>query len=190
MLVTIVLRRPRLSSPKAHRGAVKREERAMATTDAAQAVIRFSPLALGCVVAIVVTGTYMAWRDVGTLVSKTATTYGRLLLLKIAGLCMLIGLGYLARRRIADGLQAPVTAPRIALRRLRRAHRPGSHRWPVPQRAAPRARPVRRQAMAVPGTVRRAAAPVATGSLAGNRHRLPSWTAAATLAGRIPSAWA
>jgi copper transport protein len=114
MLVTIVLRRPRLSSPKAPRGAVKREERAMATTDAAQAVIRFSPLALGCVVAIVVTGTYMAWRDVGTLGAFTATTYGRLLLLKIAGLCMLIGLGYLARRRIADGLQAPVTAPRIA----------------------------------------------------------------------------
>lgn len=114
MLVTIVLRRPRLSSPKAPRAAVKREERAMATADAAQAVIRFSPLALGCVVAIVVTGTYMAWRDVGTLGAFTATTYGRLLLLKIAGLCMLIGLGYLARRRIAGGLQAPVTAPRIA----------------------------------------------------------------------------
>jgi copper transport protein len=82
----------------------------MATADAAQAVIRFSPLALGCVVAMVVTGTYMAWRNIGTLGALTATTYGQLVLAKVVGMCLLIALGYLARRRIADGLQAPATA--------------------------------------------------------------------------------
>jgi copper transport protein len=108
MLATIVLRRPR-----APRGAAKRADR-LAAADAAQAVIRFSPIALGCVVAIVVTGTYMAWRNVGTLAALTATAYGRLVLAKIAGLCVLIALGYLARRRIADGLQPSVAAPRTA----------------------------------------------------------------------------
>ena len=117
MLVTIVLRRPRPPAPKAAktapktaRPAVKDGDRPMAATDAAAAVVRFSPLALGCVVTIVVTGSYMAWRDVGALGAFTATTYGLLVLLKIAGLCLLIGLGYLARRRISDGLQPPVTA--------------------------------------------------------------------------------
>jgi copper transport protein len=110
MLVTVVLRLP---SPRAVRGAARRGDQ-MAAADAAQAVIRFSPLALGCVVAIVATGTYMAWRNAGTLGALTATTYGRLVLAKVAGLCLLIGLGYLARRRIADGLQPPVTALRAA----------------------------------------------------------------------------
>jgi copper transport protein len=113
MLVTIVLRQSRPRPPGALRGAVKRGDR-LATADAAQAVIRFSLLALGCVAAIVVTGTYMAWRNVGTLGALAGTTYGRLLLAKIAGLCLLIALGYLARRRIADGLQAPVAAVRAA----------------------------------------------------------------------------
>jgi copper transport protein len=113
MLVTIVLRRPRQPTPKAVRSAAKRGD-LMATADAAQAVIRFSPLALGCVAALIVTGTYMAWRNVGTLGALTATTYGRLVLAKVAGLCLLIGLGYLARRRIADGLQPSVPVPHTA----------------------------------------------------------------------------
>jgi copper transport protein len=52
----------------------------------------------------------MAWRDIGTLGALTATTYGRLVLAKIAGLCVLIALGYLARRRIGEGLQPSVAA--------------------------------------------------------------------------------
>jgi len=111
MLVTIVLRRP--SEPRTPRGAARRGGR-LAADDAAQAVIRFSPMALGCVAAIVATGTYMAWRNIGTLGALTATTYGRLVLAKIAGLCMLIALGYLARRRIAQGLQRSVAAPHTA----------------------------------------------------------------------------
>ena len=112
-LVAIVLRRPRSAAPPGPRGAAKRGDQRrdqMATAEAAEAVIRFSPIALGCVVAMVISGTYMAWRNVGTLGALTGTTYGRLLLVKIAGMCCLIGLGYLARRRIADGLQAPAAA--------------------------------------------------------------------------------
>jgi copper transport protein len=109
MLATLVLRRPRPAALRAPRGAAKRAGQ-MAAADAARAVIRFSPLALGCVIAIMVTGTYMAWRNIGTLGALTATTYGRLILAKVAGLCVLIALGYLARRRIADGLQPSVAA--------------------------------------------------------------------------------
>ena len=106
MIATILLRRPRPPGSKPAGGAVKRRGQA-ATAEAALAVSRFSPIALGCVVAIVATGTYQAWRGVGTLGALTGTTYGRLLIVKIAAMCVLIALGYLARRRIAEGLRAP-----------------------------------------------------------------------------------
>ena len=112
MLATIVLRRPRPPGPRSARGAARRRGRG-ATVEAAQAVSRFSPIALGCVAAIVVTGTYQAWRGVGTWGALTGTTYGRLLLMKIAGMCTLIALGYLARRRIAEGLRAPTATTHV-----------------------------------------------------------------------------
>jgi copper transport protein len=103
MLATIVLRgtRPAGSGPAGP--PVKRRDQA-ATADTALAVTRFSPIALSCVAIIVATGTYQAWRGVGTWGALTGTTYGRLLLVKIAAMCVLIALGYLARRRIAEGL--------------------------------------------------------------------------------------
>jgi copper transport protein len=107
MIATILLRSPRAPGSRLAGGAVKRRGQA-ATVEAARAVARFSPIALGCVVAIVATGTYQAWRGVGTLDALTGTTYGRLLIVKIAAMCVLIALGYLARRRIAEGLRAPV----------------------------------------------------------------------------------
>jgi copper transport protein len=114
MIVTILLRRPRPPGPRPPRGGPRpargetQRRGQTATAEAAQAVARFSPIALGCVVAIVVTGTYQAWRGVGTLGALTGTTYGRLLLVKIIGMCALIALGYVARRRIAEGLRTPV----------------------------------------------------------------------------------
>lgn len=101
MLVTIVLRRPRPPG-RTSSGRAARSRDQLATAEAARAVARFSPIALSCVCAIVVTGTYQAWRNVGTLGALTATTYGRLLLAKIAGMCVLIALGYLARSRVAS----------------------------------------------------------------------------------------
>jgi copper transport protein len=114
MISTILLRRPRPTGPGSAGGMTKRRGPA-ATAEAAQAVMRFSPIALGCVVAIVATGIYQAWRGVGTLGALTGTTYGRLLILKIAAMCALIALGYLARRRIADGLQPPAATMSAAI---------------------------------------------------------------------------
>jgi copper transport protein len=111
MLATIVLRRSRLAGrPATRKGR-------MATADAAQAVERFSPLALGCVGLILLTGTYQAWRGVGSWPALVDTTYGRLLLVKIGAICVLIGLGYLARMRIA-ALRKPASAVRVPVAEL------------------------------------------------------------------------
>jgi copper transport protein len=107
MIVTILLRRPRPAGPRPARGETQRRGQ-QATAEAVRAVSRFSPIALGCVVAIVITGTYQAWRGVGTFCALTGTTYGRLLLVKITGMCALIALGYVARLRIAEGRRTPV----------------------------------------------------------------------------------
>jgi copper transport protein len=88
MLVLVVLRAPQ--KPK----------------QAAAAVNRFSTVALTCVCVMIGTGTYQAWRDVGSLHVLFDDTYGRLILIKIAGLLLLIGLGYYARQQIASGLNA------------------------------------------------------------------------------------
>jgi copper transport protein len=106
MLAAIVLRRPQ--------GRSKDRKGRVATEDTIQAVERFSPIALGCVVAILVTGTYQAWRGVGTWVALVDTVYGRLLLIKIAAMGVLIVLGYLARIRIA-ALRSPVKAAPLTL---------------------------------------------------------------------------
>ncbi|HET7015725.1 MAG TPA: copper resistance protein CopC [Streptosporangiaceae bacterium] len=106
MLAAIVLRRPKGR-------AADRKGRA-ATEDTVQAVERFSPIALGCVVAILVTGTYQAWRGVGTWAALVDTVYGRLLLIKIAAMGVLIVLGYLARIRIA-ALRSPVKAAPLTI---------------------------------------------------------------------------
>jgi copper transport protein len=48
------------------------------------AVPRFSQLALACVVVIVATGIFQAWRQVGTFSALQSTDYGHLLLIKLA----------------------------------------------------------------------------------------------------------
>lgn len=108
MLATIVLRRPKAADGKPAARPADRKGR-MATQEAARAVERFSPVALSCVGAIVITGTYQAWRGVGSWPALVDTTYGRLLLIKIGAMCLLIALGYLARVRIA-ALRAPASA--------------------------------------------------------------------------------
>lgn len=66
--------------------------------DAGDVVARFSPLAFWCVVAILVTGTFQAWREVGTFGALTSTTYGHLLVAKVAGFAVLVALGSAGRR--------------------------------------------------------------------------------------------
>jgi copper transport protein len=53
-------------------------------------VPRYSQLALGCVIAIVVSGSYQSWREVGSLDALTSTDFGRLLLVKLGVFAVLI----------------------------------------------------------------------------------------------------
>ena len=61
------------------------------------AVQRFSRLALVCIGALVASGVYQAWRNVGSWSALSGTPYGRMVVLKIGGLCILVGLGWMAR---------------------------------------------------------------------------------------------
>lgn len=98
--------------------------------DAVPAVRTFSRLALCCVGALVASGVYQAWRGVGSWAALSDTPYGRLVVFKIGGICVLIGLGWMARdwiRRAVEhtGSSAVPEAQRIdadgLLRRLRRS---------------------------------------------------------------------
>jgi copper transport protein len=75
-------------------------------------VPRFSELAYDAVVVIVISGLYQAWRQVGHLSALTSTTYGRLLLAKVAVVVVLVGFGALSRRLVQDRLVA--TSPLVA----------------------------------------------------------------------------
>ena len=64
-----------------------------------EAVDRFSSVAFGCVVALVVTGVVQAWRILpGGLSDLTSTDYGRILLVKVAFVAGLVALGWGSRR--------------------------------------------------------------------------------------------
>jgi len=59
---------------------------------------RFSGAALGCIAVLAGTGSYQAIRNVGSWPALVDTAYGRLVLAKIAGLLVIVWLGYVARR--------------------------------------------------------------------------------------------
>lgn len=62
------------------------------------AVRRFSTIALTAVTALVCTGTYQAWRQIGTWRAFTDTSYGRLLLIKIGLVGALVCVAWFSRR--------------------------------------------------------------------------------------------
>ena len=78
------------------------------TDELAEALPRFSRIAIGAVVALALTGTYQAWREVAPLPALWSTGYGRLLLLKIAGFLLLVGLGNLSRLAVNRRYVRPV----------------------------------------------------------------------------------
>jgi copper transport protein len=90
-------------------------------------LLRFSPLALGCVVALAATGALQALIDMGwSLSALTDTPFGRAVLIKVALLVALVGLGAVNRqrvvpglRRLADGGAPPGAAGRLLRRTLR-----------------------------------------------------------------------
>ncbi|MFE6334082.1 copper resistance CopC/CopD family protein [Streptomyces sp. NPDC057806] len=78
------------------------------------AVRRFSALAFGSVVTLVVTGVYQSWRQLGSWSAFTETRYGQLLLVKIGLVALLVGVAWISRRwtaRLAETVSAQA-APR------------------------------------------------------------------------------
>nr|WP_093907787.1 copper resistance protein CopC [Streptomyces sp. cf386] len=71
----------------------------------ASAVRRFSRVAFGSVLALVATGIYQSWRQLGSWSAFTGTRYGQLLLVKIGLVVLLVGIAWISRRwtgRLAD----------------------------------------------------------------------------------------
>lgn len=90
---------------------------------------RFSLLATGAVITIVLTGIYLSWQRVGTLDALVGTTYGRLLALKIAFIGVLLWLGAISRSVVqrrygaADGSQPAGKRPKPGSRADQEAER-------------------------------------------------------------------
>ncbi|CAM5526484.1 copper resistance CopC/CopD family protein [Streptomyces canus] len=66
------------------------------------AVRRFSQVAFGSVVALVTTGVYQSWRQLGSWSAFTETRYGQLLLVKIGLVALLVGVAFVSRRWTAQ----------------------------------------------------------------------------------------
>ncbi|MFH9086944.1 copper resistance CopC/CopD family protein [Streptomyces sp. NPDC017673] len=64
----------------------------------AAAVQRFSRVAFGSVLALVLTGVYQSWRQLGSWSAFTETRYGQLLLVKIGLVAVLVGIAAVSRR--------------------------------------------------------------------------------------------
>jgi Copper resistance protein D len=121
---------------------------------------RSSKLAMGAVITLVVTGTYLGWRDVGTLKALPTTAFGQLLLAKLVAVAVLLAVADLARRwvrRRADRT-GPASVPvfRTHLRHRRAARRghgrqaPRRRHGPARGRAPPRQRAVGRSGRGQP----------------------------------------
>ncbi|GAA5209611.1 copper resistance protein CopC [Streptomyces thinghirensis] len=70
----------------------------------AATVARFSRTAFASVTVLVVTGVYQSWRGLGSWPALTETTYGRLLLAKLAGVAVLLAAAAVSRRWTGAGL--------------------------------------------------------------------------------------
>jgi copper transport protein len=86
-------------------------------TELAAALPIFSRVALTCVAVLAVTGTIQAWREVGTIDALPSTLYGQLVIVKVALLAVVIGLGYLARRTVLRRDWAMASGPLPRMRR-------------------------------------------------------------------------
>ncbi|MYX43717.1 hypothetical protein GTW59_22025 [Streptomyces sp. SID89] len=85
------------------------------------AVRRFSRLAFGSVVALIATGVYQSWRQLGSWSALTGTRYGQLLLVKVALVLVLVAIASFSRRwtaRLAEAAadRAAVKAGKAAVK--------------------------------------------------------------------------
>ncbi|MEU0271197.1 copper resistance protein CopC [Streptomyces sp. NPDC006307] len=76
-----------------------------------EAVRRFSRIAFGSVVVLAATGIYQSWRQVGSWSALTGTSYGRLLLVKVALVGVLVGVAWTSRRWTERLTEAPAALP-------------------------------------------------------------------------------
>ncbi|WP_391858795.1 copper resistance CopC/CopD family protein [Streptomyces rhizosphaerihabitans] len=82
-------------------------------------VTRFSRLALTSVAVLAITGVYQSWRGLGSWDALTSTSYGRLLVVKLAGVTLLLAAAAFSRRWTArmamTETSAAVPAERVAV---------------------------------------------------------------------------
>jgi copper transport protein len=74
-------------------------------------VQRFSQIAFGSVIVLAATGVYQSWRQLGSFSALTGTSYGQLLMIKVALVALLVGVASISRRwvmrlgEVRDGAQ-------------------------------------------------------------------------------------
>ncbi|MFD8419147.1 copper resistance CopC/CopD family protein [Streptomyces sp. NPDC059466] len=83
----------------------------------AAAVRRFSRVAFGGVTVLAATGIYQSWRQVGSWSALTGTSYGQLLLVKVALVAVLVGIAWISRRWTAQLSEAPAEVARLVEQR-------------------------------------------------------------------------
>jgi copper transport protein len=76
---------------------------------------RWSRYAAGCVAVLVITGTFAGWRQVRELGALTTTTYGLLLLIKLALVLVIVVLGAVGRAWVRRHYLRPVAQPDLAV---------------------------------------------------------------------------
>lgn len=85
-------------------------------TPSRETVSRFSRLAFGCVAVLAVTGVYQSWRGLGTVDALTGTSYGRLLLAKLAAVAVLLTAAAFSRRWTARPATRTPATPAVLRR--------------------------------------------------------------------------
>ena len=144
----VLARRPRAC-------CASRSCRDATSTSCARCSPRYSALALGAIVALVVSGAYQAWRQVGSIDELKSTDYGRLLIAKLVAFAALIVAAAFSREVVNRRFRAlPADDDELVARR-----RPGARRRRRPVGRPPARRPT-------------AAAGRRTGGYDGRRARL------------------
>lgn len=78
------------------------------TGELAEALPRFSRLALGCVAVLTVTGTYQAWREIWPIPALWSTSYGQILIAKVTGFLLIVAVAYFSRQAVLRRYVTPV----------------------------------------------------------------------------------
>jgi copper transport protein len=88
----------------------------LATAARVRLATRFSGLAVAAAAVVAVSGTISGWQQVRALDAITSTTYGRLLLAKVAGFALLVAHGWVNRSRLVPLVERTVAPLRRSLR--------------------------------------------------------------------------